>query len=124
MKSLDYFNDMYNRMRKDYIHACKIGDTKTSAQLLNDVQYVVEAIALLRKNASSLRNHVIGWDELKYQRRKPVYIEVVNKDGLKWSGWWDILDKVTADRIKTAYGEEFPKETKGKEWQVYDTHID
>lgn len=124
MKSLDYFNDMYNRMRKDYIHACEIGDTKTSMQLLNDVQYVVDAIALLRKKENDVRNRVIRWNEIEFHVHKPVYIEVLNKDRLKEYGWWDILDEVTVDRIKTAYGEEFYKETKGKEWQIYDTHID
>ena len=120
MKSLDYFKEMYSKMQEDYFAACKRGDTQTANEILVNVKYVLDAINALRKKATSHREHVIPWSEIREHKSKPVYIEEKQRDGDEWFGWWDILDEVFPGYIRTAYSEEMLKDTKGVDWEIYD----
>ena len=66
----------------------------------------------------------LTWMELQTRKAKPVYIKEKQVYSDEWFGWWDIIDEVFPNFIRTAYSEEMPRETKGIEWQAYDFYVE
>ena len=124
----------------DYIEYLKKELEKTERRLhyaSNKSGVKKEEIKNLKEKANMLSNCIkfickfsgsevkpLSWLDLQSRKSKPVYIKEKQPLSNDWFGWWDIIDEVFPNFIRTAYSEEMQRETKGIEWQAYDFYVE
>lgn len=126
MTALEYLEKQFSKTEKNLFYA--INQNGTTEKQLNDLKeklrILTECIEAVENYKGNENNTPIPWNELYQLKAKPVYIKEKAVSSGEWFGWWDIIDEVFPNFIRTAYSEEMPRETKGIEWQAYDFYVE
>lgn len=123
LESVDYFEKQVREMKKKRKEATKNGDENEAREIADNIEHVVNAITMLRKNTTGVSMSPIPWDEIEFRKGKPVYILEQNKDTKQCFCWWDIIDEVSSEWVRTSYSEEMLRSTKGMNWDMFDVEV-
>lgn len=122
-ETLDYFEDQIRKMKKERKAATQAGNSADERRIADAIEHTVNALSSLRKMVGHSITHPIPWDEIVSRKGKPVYIREQKKDSDEWFGWWDIIDDVSSEWVRTSYSEEMLRSTKGLNWDMFDVEI-
>lgn len=123
-KSIEYFKEQYAMLKSDFKVAIKSGEKAKADIISRKAEHMFNALNALRKNCSSNESAILIWSELPNRKGTPVYIKENNRIDDEWFGWWDILDEVHENYIKTSYSDKLTRAEKGVSWEIFDSIVD
>lgn len=123
MKPLDkVINTMTNNILPcgDKIKYCPLCEVLTDA--IGYLKEYQQSEEIVKQILVDEENYPLSWEELKRMEGKPVFIEILEDDGV-WHGEWCLIEEVNnvvmlALRCRVNYWG-FRKITFGKTWQAY-----
>lgn len=122
-ETLDYFKDQIRKMKKERKAATQAGMKNDEKMLADAIEHTVNALSALRRAVGNSTTNPVPWDEIVFRKGKPVFIREQKKDSDEWFGWWDIIDDVSSEWVRTSYSEEMLRSTKGMNWDMFDVEV-
>lgn len=123
MSALDFMKLEYEKTQNRIKYAERSHQDDLKKKYEEQAGCYYEAILALRMQDSMRYPDHLSWSELRRKKSKPIFIRDKNQLTGDWFGWWDILDTIDDEKIQTAYGEEFYKDSKGEKWDAFEYEI-